>query len=679
MTNKTYPLTLKVLTYKSFYKSILFILTSLFSKAQSIQYESFPMPSQLFQRDDFNKAIIPVKGKIYTEGYTDISLLVKRDNKNYSWKKQKLSYQTAEPKNAPFSFETEIKAELSEYSFYVYLFKGSDSLLVKEQNGIICGDVILVYGQSNALASDSIVIAQFNDENQFGRTAYANYDTNEYLWLPTKRWNYWSVGMIGLEIQKQLINKYKIPIAIINGAIGNTSIVALMLRDEKYHNNPTTIYGKLLKKSEGLGFAKKVRAIVWRQGESEALDGNYKNEYPKNFDIFRKQLLEDYPALKKIYTYQNNIYFGGQPNAGNLRDYQRNIKSIYPDCEALATFGTLGFDGLHYNFDGYQQNGEEMSRLIARDFLQSTDILEIDSPNIKKAYFTAQKDSLILEFDKNQKLSFPNEVKSNGISLNLKDYFYLDGKSVNVVKGSSSNNLIILKFNEPQNASKVTYTPDNYTFDIAAFLPGLPPIKNSRGVRAFTFKDFPITNNIETAILTGQWDNVSKKSIVLDWSTLNNSNKTFYLEKAANSANYFTEIASSNGLQFIDYKVKKGVNYFYRLRIIENTTNIMTYSNTIEINIPYDLANTISVSTDAIIVYPNPIQKGKDLNLDVINDAKIKTIRLTDLNSIIVKQILGDLTQYQYSIQTDNLNSGMYIIEAILEDNTKLIKKFVVE
>ncbi len=684
--NNNLPI-IKGLTYVIKCRSILLlysIFMSIIINAQNVQYDSFPVQSQIFQRDDFNKAKVPIIGKVFTEDYTDISLLVSKDGKRHFWQKKKLSYQLESQKNAPFTFETEISAELSEYTYSLYLYKGKDSTQVREQAEIVCGDIILVYGQSNALASDQTEIDRFSGDVRFGRTAYVNYTNNEYLWLPTRSWNYWSAGLLGLGIIKQLTNKYKIPIGIINGAEGGKSIVELTLRDAKQHNNVSTIYGRLLKKAEGLGFAKKARMLVWRQGESEALDGNYKNEYPKNFEILRKQLLEDYPSLKKIYTFQNNIYFGNQPNAGNLRDFQRRIKDFYPDCEALATFGTVAFtDGLHYKLEGYEQSGEEVSRLIAHDFYKSSDTLEIYSPNIKKIQLTANKDSLILEFDKFQNLVFPQQKIANYTTLDLKNFIYLDGKSGNIASGRSSGNQIILKLKQAQDVQTVTYTPDFYTFDMIQFLPeAIPPITNSRGLRAFTFKDFPATKCsivISQSTLTGKWDNVSKKKIELSWPAQNDLNMTFTLEKAVNTANFFVEIATLNNTQYIDYKVKRGIKYFYRVKIKQNNANTITYSNTFELTIPFDTANMILVNEDAVVVYPNPIQKGQDLKLDVVNGGLIKMVRLTDMNNTIFNKTTGDLTEYLFSFKTDNLHSGMYFIEVFFEDNTKLIKKFVVE
>ncbi len=188
---------------------------------------------------------------------------------------------------------------LSEYDFKFYSFRNKDSVLVKEANEVVCGDNILIYGQSNALADASEELPKFKDEFRYGRTTFADFVKDEYTWVITKQWNFWTAGLLGLEIQKQLIDKYKVPIGIINGSVGNKSIEELSIRDEVNHDNPNTIYGRMLRRAKAFSLDKNVKIIVWRQGESEALDPFYKNDYDKKFDKFRKQLYEDYPGIKK--------------------------------------------------------------------------------------------------------------------------------------------------------------------------------------------------------------------------------------------------------------------------------------------------------------------------------------------------------------------------------------------
>lgn len=661
---------------------VFFFLLSINSIGQiNVIFDDFPKAVQLIQRDDFNKATVTISGKVFTENQTDVALLVYKNKSLFYYKKQKLQY-GSQPSTAAFSIAPIINAELSEYDFKFYSFRNKDSVLVKEANEVVCGDNILIYGQSNALADASEELPKFKDEFRYGRTTFADFVKDEYTWVITKQWNFWTAGLLGLEIQKQLIDKYKVPIGIINGSVGNKSIEELSIRDEVNHDNPNTIYGRMLRRAKAFSLDKNVKIIVWRQGESEALDPFYKNDYDKKFDKFRKQLYEDYPGIKKIYTYQNNIYFGDNKSAGNLRDYQRTINKLYSDCEVMSTFGTVTFDGLHYKLEGYLENGHNVARLIARDFHKSTDTAEIAAPNIKSAYFTAKKDSLILEFDKNQKMSFPkDEQKKNSShpSINIKDYIYLDGKAGNIESGTGNENYIILKLKTPVDALKITYTPDNYTTDFIAILPGITQIKNSRGIQALTFKDFEVSKfkDIQITSLAGEWDSVSNKKIVLNWQIPKYLNYTYIIEKAQFEPSIFYEIGTSNTATFTDNKVKKGVKYYYRIRIKQNNT-YSAYSNTSEVVYQLSSENQATDFTNEdLILFPNPVTKNNVLNLSPLFDMPIIHLRISNLAG----KILYDKPNSSENIllPTVDFGQGLYIIEAILEDNTKLIKKFVVQ
>ncbi len=365
-----------------------------------------------------------------------------------------------------------------------------------------------------------------------------------------------------------------------------------------------------------------------------------------------------------------------------MRDYQRTINKLYSDCEVMSTFGTVTFDGLHYKLEGYLENGHNVARLIARDFHKSTDTAEIAAPNIKSAYFTAKKDSLILEFDKNQKMSFPkDEQKKNSShpSINIKDYIYLDGKAGNIESGTGNENYIILKLKTPVDALKITYTPDNYTTDFIAILPGITQIKNSRGIQALTFKDFEVSKfkDIQITSLAGEWDSVSNKKIVLNWQIPKYLNYTYIIEKAQFEPSIFYEIGTSNTATFTDNKVKKGVKYYYRIRIKQNNT-YSAYSNMSEVVYQLSSENQATDFTNEdLILFPNPVTKNNVLNLSPLFDMPIIHLRISNLAG----KILYDKPNSSENIllPTVDFGQGLYIIEAILEDNTKLIKKFVVQ
>jgi hypothetical protein len=657
---------------------LVFLSNPTFSQANVI-FETFPQDIQLIQRNRFNQATVPIIGKVYTENFSHIALQVFKNEKTIFYQKIKLQYQNQSPLNAAFSFLPVIEAELSEYRFSVYIFKNDDSTFVKEAKEVVCGDNILVYGQSNALSNPSEELERFSGDNKFGRSTYAIFDKNEFLWVSTQKWNYWSAGLMGLGIQKQLIDKYKIPIGIINGSEGNKSIDELSLRDEKFHNDVSTIYGRLLKRTQMLGVEKNLKIMIWRQGESEATNPNYKNDYNIKFDKFRKQLLEDYPSLEKIYTFQNNIYFGNNVLAGDIRDFQRKINTIYEDCEVMSTFGTTSFDGLHYLLEGYEQNTTDISRLIARDFHKSTDTLEIDAPNIQSIYFSANKDSLILEFDKFQKMQFPKDEPAinNNPSKNIKDYIYLDGKSGYIESGIGSDNYIILKLKTPLDAQKITYTPENYSLEFISILPGITQIKNSREVRALTFKDFSVKtiNEIQIESLNADWETGSESKISLRWQGFKFRNYQFVIERAELSPTNFKEIAIVNSDKFIDSTVLKGIKYYYRIRI-KQFDNYSPFSNVVEILPILPLENEPIISNN-LSVYPNPVLKGEKINLNLLSEKAFKTIQIRNIQGKTFETIhhSNQLTQ----LDTYNLASGIYLIEVILEDNTKLIKKFVIQ
>lgn len=651
---------------------LLFIVFFLFianaAMAQAVIFDEFPITAQIYQRDKLNRGLVTIKGRLYTEGYTDVSILVKKDQKNFYWKKQKLAFQSGELLNAPFSFQPFITAGLVEYDIYLYAFRGADSVLVKEATQVLCGDNIVIYGQSNAEANDSNELAKFKDEFKYGRTTFANFQTNDYSWFPTMKWNYYMSGLVGLEIQRQLIDKYKVPIGIINGAVGNKSIDDLMKRDEKNHENLDFYYGQLVKKANKVGLSKTAKIFIWRQGESEAFDSTRIDAYPAKFDQLRKQILEDFPAIEKIYVYQNNIYWVENKKAGDLREFQRKLSQLYPDCESISTVGTPGFDGVHYNIQGYQANGLEVSRLIAKNFYLSADTLGIHTPNITKAYFNARRDSLTLEFDKNQQMKYPDySINKNfgGLAF-IKDYFYLDGLAGQVSGGKAEGNKIILFLKAPSDAKKITYCPDYFNLSSES-TEGIPYLTNTRGMRAFTFKNFAITSRIKInkPVLTAKLGSGLVKRVTLDW-TLQTS-LTYAVEKSVGTPDNFTKVVTLTQNQFVDTKLKKGVKYYYRINVEDEV-----YSNIVEVTIPLE---TLGLETDAeLLVYPNPVQQGAELKINL--NGLASELVLTNTQGTIIERI--QFKDKSASIQTQKLNPGVYFLEAIHQDNSKWIKKVIV-
>jgi hypothetical protein len=182
--------------------------------------------------------------------------------------------------------------------------------------------------------------------------------------------------------------------------------------------------------------------------------------------------------------------------------------------------------------------------------------------------------------------------------------------------------------------------------------------------------------NIQISSLTGEWDSVSNKKIVLKWQTPKYIKYSYIIEKAQLQSNIFYEIGTTNEGIFVDYNVKKGVQFYYRIRIKENNL-YSAYSNVIEIAYQLSTQNqTNEIVKEDLILYPNPVIKNNNLSLWPMFDKPIVQVRITNL----VGKTLYDKPNLSENIMipTNDFSHGLYIIEVILEDNTKLIKKFIV-
>jgi hypothetical protein len=139
----------------------------------------------------------------------------------------------------------------------------------------------------------------------------------------------------------------------------------------------------------------------------------------------------------------------------------------------------------------------------------------------------------------------------------------------------------------------------------------------------------------------------------------------------------FYEIGTTNGGAFIDNNVKKGVRYYYRIRIKENNF-YSAYSNVSEVAYPLSSINQENeISNEDLILFPNPVIKDNNLSLWPLFDKQIVQVRITNLAGKIMYD--KPYTSEKMTLPTTDYGHGLYIIEAILEDKTILIKKFVVQ
>lgn len=115
-------------------KIILLLFFSLFllgrTSAQtfgSFTFNKLPQDFQLYPRESTNFADITVEGVAKSAEFTAVSIRVLRNSANNKYQKVALTFSGS---SAKFSTKFQIPAELAEYDFEVYGFKGKDSSLV---------------------------------------------------------------------------------------------------------------------------------------------------------------------------------------------------------------------------------------------------------------------------------------------------------------------------------------------------------------------------------------------------------------------------------------------------------------------------------------------------------------------------------------------------------------------
>lgn len=604
---------------------IVFIVLCLYSvvsfgqRFYSTVFDQLPQSYQLYPRNEKNEASVPISGRIEIEGWSYFSLKVFRNNTLISYQKAPITYKGT---LGTFAFKpTTIKAEKAEYNFKIYAVKGTDSLELVNRQNVVAGDVYVLTGQSNSTG-----FFRETKTNEFCRTfgkITDNYNTAYYnaadtLWALSNEEVYWKdVGPFGFAFQEYILNNFGIPTCLINAGFHWSSALQHATRTASNPADLTNGYGRMLYRLQKAGIDKSVKALIYRQGETEAYGEGW--DFAENFDKFYKNLKIDLPSIKQIYAYQIDIINPAVDAAPKVREAQRVLKDKYSDVQVLPSIGTAGFDGLHYSDAGYTQNGQEVGRLVGRDFYQLTNTDNIDAPNLRKAYFSATNHKEItLTFDTGQVLTW-NEKYNN---FYMKDYIYLDGNAGNVVSGKASENKIILTLADESNASKISYLPSIVATNSAEYPYTGPYISNKKGMRALSFYEVAIDDTPLASTLTATTTGSTK--IKLTWKAVANASN-YVLERKLSSASTYEQITKTNAnvLTFEDTALQSNTAYDYQVKVLYQ------YAES-----PY--AN-VSAKTNALLASPTP-----SISVVYYNQLKLSWTAVANATSYLIERKTGN-------------------------------------
>jgi hypothetical protein len=354
---------------------------------------------------------------------------------------------------------------------------------------LVCGDVYLIDGQSNAEATDvGKEDPKYTSDwiRSFGSTAGDPAAARNAGWgkavVRSRTGGQFQIGSWGMELAKRLVENQKVPVCIINGAVGGTRI-------DQHQRNPvdptdvTTIYGRLLWRVRQAKLTHGVRAVFWHQGENDqgadGPTGGYGYETYRQFFVdMAGGWKTDYPNVRQYYVFQiwpKACAMGVNGSDNKLREVQRQLPTLFANLHVMSTLGIQPPGGCHFPVEGYAEFANLIGPLVERDFYGKKPSASFTAPNLKRVQFATEKgDALVLEFD--QPVKWDDKLAGE---------FYPDGEKGKVASGSANGAVVVLKLKAPTKATTLTYL-DSATWSQDRLLRG------ANGIAALTFCDVPI-------------------------------------------------------------------------------------------------------------------------------------------------------------------------------------------
>ena len=267
-----------------------------------------PLDKQFYAREDDNFGTIYYKGRV-RERADSVILRVFADDELYLEIKQKPG------KRRSYSFEARIEAGLVLYSTELWIQKPKEDKLLDRSINLICGDAYIVDGQSNAEAYDNgraVNPYSSNWVRSYGSSSSDPEKSSLDSWGRAVSFDKgeakFQIGYWGIELAKNIVMRHKIPVCIINGAVGGSRIDQHQ-KNDLFPEDPNTIYGRMLRRVNEAGLSHGIRGVIWHQGENDQGaagpdDGYGWETYQQYFIDMSASWKEDYPNIQQYYIYQ---------------------------------------------------------------------------------------------------------------------------------------------------------------------------------------------------------------------------------------------------------------------------------------------------------------------------------------------------------------------------------------
>jgi hypothetical protein len=440
-----------------------------------------PLEGQFYARDDKNEGTLHYNGVLSDPAEVVILQLFANE------KLVGVAHQ-APAKDKSYALSLKLKPGLIKYKVELRSRVGSEEKLLDTVSNLVCGDAYIIEGQSNAEATDvgkedpadsSEWIRTFGSPSG-GSEARSTQWTNAVV--RSRNGGKGQIGAWGMVLAQRLLESQKMPICIINGAVGGTR-VDQHLRNDADPTNQGSIYGRLLWRVREARLTHGVRAVLWHQGESDqGADGptggfGYET-YERDFIAMTADWQADYPNIQHYYTFQiwpKACAMGVNGSDNRLREVQRRMPEQYSHLSVMSTLGIKPPGGCHYPLAGYAEFANLIGPLVERDQYGAKFTQSITAPNLRRAYFTGEKrDEIALEFD--QEVTWNDPLASQ---------FHVSGEPKQVDSGAATGNVVKLSLKSPAKGDKVSYL-DSANWSPEHLLYG------ANGIAALTFWEVPI-------------------------------------------------------------------------------------------------------------------------------------------------------------------------------------------
>jgi hypothetical protein len=303
----------------------------------------------------------------------------------------------------PFRMSVQAPAGLVDYDVLLVQRHAGVDEVVASWERVAVGDVYLIHGQSNAVASDygNQDLANARDQSPWIRS-FGSASRTPAVVFADRTWHLadgetdggqGSVGVWALHLARKIVDKQGVPVGLLNGAVGGTT-VAQHQRNDADPADLDTIYGRLLFRATEAGVASQARALFWYQGES---DGAFAQAWEDGFRDLLAHWDVDFPGIEHLWLIQ--VRRGcGSPSL-DLRDRQRRLTHGDPTMHGATANGLPRHDGCHFKDEGYVELARDLGPEVAHYLYGRPLVADASPPDVLSASWDgAAQDAFFLDF-----------------------------------------------------------------------------------------------------------------------------------------------------------------------------------------------------------------------------------------------------------------------------------------